>query len=236
MKKNVFVLALFCCLTVMAQAQVAKYCMTYADFVAGKWNSVDELTKGRQACQIKTDQKQVRFKTGDKVADKMLKYEAFAVMYGNQLFVNCRNLRSNGTTLDILGYTQAVCYDNDKVCVMAYKRNDAAFMLELGTAVAGSMVDSKALRVGLWATSGAIGFYNENMKTMACYLVDGSTNENCKFNATRINDSFMESLLASDAPLLEKYKAISGKRSRQSAANVIPILMEKGIVAMNTVN
>ena len=107
MKKNVFVLALFCCLTVMAQAQVAKYCMTYADFVAGKWNSVDELTKGRQACQIKTDNKQVRFKTGDKAADKMLKKEAFAVMYGDQLFVNCRNLRCNEICLDVFGYTQA---------------------------------------------------------------------------------------------------------------------------------
>ncbi len=236
MKKNVFILALFCCLTVMAQAQVAKYCMTYADFVAGKWNSVDELTKGRQACQIKTDNKQVRFKTGDKAADKMLKKEAFAVMYGDQLFVNCRNLRCNDICLDVLGYTQAVRYDNDKICVMAYKCNDAAFVLELGTAVAGCLVDSKALSAGLWVTSGAIGFYNENMKTMACYLVDGSTTEKGKINATRINDSFMESLLASDAPLLEKYKAISGKRSRQSAANVLPILMEKGVVAMHAVN
>ena len=109
-------------------------------------------------------------------------------------------------------------------------------MLELGTAVAGCLVDSKALSAGLWVTSGAIGFYNENMKTMACYLVDGSTTEKGKINATRINDSFMESLLASDAPLLEKYKAISGKRSRQSAANVLPILMEKGVVAMHAVN
>ncbi len=34
MKKNVFVSLLFCCLSLMAQAQVAKYCMTYADFAA----------------------------------------------------------------------------------------------------------------------------------------------------------------------------------------------------------
>ena len=55
MKKNVFVLALMCCLTLMAQAQVAKYCMTYSDYVAGNWKSVDDLTKGqtKQACQMK---------------------------------------------------------------------------------------------------------------------------------------------------------------------------------------
>ena len=34
MKKNVFVSLLFCCLSLMAQTQVAKYCMTYADFAA----------------------------------------------------------------------------------------------------------------------------------------------------------------------------------------------------------
>ena len=237
MKKNVFVLVLFSCLTLMAQAQVAKYCMTYTDFVAGKWNSVDDLTMGRtsQACQIKTYKNQVRFKTGDKVADKVLKHQVFAVMYGDQLFVNCRTLRNGGASLDVSGYTQAVCYDNDKVCVLAYKRNDVAFALELGTEIVGFMVDNKALSVGLLVGSGAIGFYNENMKTMACYLVDGNTNDG-KYTATRINDSFMENLLSNDASLLGKYKAINGKRSRQSAANVLPILMEKGVVAMNTKN
>ena len=45
-----------------------------------------------------------------------------------------------------------------------------------------------------------------------------------------MNDQYMENLLNNDAPMLEKYKAIDNKRDRQSAANVIPILMEKGLV------
>ena len=56
MKKNVFVLALFCIVSMMANAEVAKYCMSYDDFVAGNWKSVDELTAGRtqQVCQMKS--------------------------------------------------------------------------------------------------------------------------------------------------------------------------------------
>ena len=110
MKKNVFVLALFCCLSAMAQAQVVKYCMSYSDFVADNWKSVDELTGGRtkQACQMKTIDNQVRLRTGDKEADKILKKEVFAVMYGNDLLVNCHNLRNNDIVLDAPMATSSV--------------------------------------------------------------------------------------------------------------------------------
>jgi hypothetical protein len=157
-----------------AQAEVAKYCMSFNDLIENNWKSVDELTQGRanQVCQIKTSEKQVRFKTGVKDVDKMLKKEAFAVMVGNQLYVNCRNMRNNSQPLDVNGFTPAVRYDNDKICIMAYK------------------------------------------------------------SATRMNDKFMENLLANDAPLLQKYKGIGNKHSRQTAANVLPILMEKGLVSM----
>ena len=41
----------------------------------------------------------------------------------------------------------------------------------------------------------------------------------------------MELLRGDDANLLHEYMAITTKRNRQSAANVLPILMEKGLVA-----
>ena len=238
MKKNVFVLALFCCLTLMAQAQIAKYCMTYADFVAGNWMSVDELTEGRtkQACRLKFNEKQYKIKTGVKAVDKMLKKQAFAVMYGDQLFVNCRNLRANGSSLDISGYTKAVRYDNDKVCVMAYKNDDVSRILAIGLDVASCFVDDKGLKVGMEV--GSIGFWigNECLSRAVCYLVDSDANEKGKIATTRMNDKFMENLLYDDANLLEKYKAINSKRNRQAASNVLPILMEKGLVSMNAVN
>ena len=43
-------------------------------------------------------------------------------------------------------------------------------------------------------------------------------------------DEYMEKLLVNDAPLLERYKAVKAKHNRQSAGNILPILMEKGLV------
>ena len=53
---------------------------------------------------------------------------------------------------------------------------------------------------------------------------------------TRINDKFMEQLLTDDTAMLAKYNAISSKKQRQSASNVLPILMEKGLVPSNAIN
>ena len=235
MKKSIFVLAMFWCMTLMAQAEVAKYCMTYADFVAGNWQSVNELTQGRskQACRLKSNKKQFWFRTGDKASDKVLKKEAFAVMYGDQLYVNCRNLRVNGHSLDIKGYTQAVRYDNDKVCVMAYKNDDASMLLAFGLDVASCFVDNKAVRIGMHVGSAGFWIGNELLSHAVCYLVDSDANADGKIATTRMNDKFMENLLNDDTPLLEKYKAVKSKQNRQAASNVLPILMEKGLVAMN---
>lgn len=232
MKKIALVLAWFCCLTVMAQAEIAKYCMSYSDFVNGNWMSVEELTQGRtkQACQLKSLENHYYFRTGDKAADKVLKKEAFAVMYGDQLFVNCRNLRNNGVCLDVTGYTQAVRYDHDKVCVMAYKIDDASFLLGIGLEIASVCVDNKAAKVGLGAAAIGTMIGNEFLSKTVCYLVDSDADVKGKIPVTRMNDQYMENLLNDDAPLLEQYQAIHNKRSRQSSANVIPILMEKGLV------
>ena len=234
MKKSIYFIALFCCLALTAQAEVAKYCMSYNDFVAGNWKSVDDLTEGRtkRVCQIKDCKKQIRFKTGDKIADKVLKKEAFAVKVGDQLFVNCRNLRNNQMRLDISGYTQAVRFDNDKICVMAHKDNNAMILLSLGADIAGCFIDNTIVRTSMWAGSSALWITNEVLSGKVCYLVDGNTDEKGMIAATRMNDLFMENLLSNDTPLLERYKAVTNKHNRQSAANVLPILIEKGLVNM----
>jgi hypothetical protein len=63
--------------------------------------------------------------------------------------------------------------------------------------------------------------------------VDHDADEKGKIATTRIDDNFMEQLLHNDANLLKKYNAISSKHNRQAAANVLPILMEKGLVKTN---
>ena len=232
MKKNVFVLALFCIVSMMANAEVAKYCMSYDDFVAGNWKSVDELTAGRtqQVCQMKSGDHCVYFKTGDKQSDEVLKKEAFAVMYGQQLFVNCRNLRYKDVSLETSKYVQAVRYDKDKLCILAYRTDGLTALASVGTLVGGVLVDNTALSLTLLGTSVGCDIVNGKLSDFACLLVDSGANEKGKTAITRINDDFMEQLLTNDAPLLERYKSVKAKHNRQSAANTLPILMEKGLV------
>ena len=165
MKKSVFVLAIICFMTLTAQADVAKYCMSYSDFVAGNWKSVDELTEGRtrQACQIKSGDHCVYFKTGDKLCDQILKKQVFAVMYGNQLFVNCRNLRYNDVSLETSRFVQAIRYDDNKLCLIAYKTNTLTALAEIGTSIAGCFVNNGWVRLGLFASSAGFSIANDSL-------------------------------------------------------------------------
>ena len=71
------------CLPMMLQAQNAKFCKSYSDFVANRWTPVESLTEGRtnQMCQVKFEDDQFKFSTGDKEADEILKKEVLVVEY-----------------------------------------------------------------------------------------------------------------------------------------------------------
>jgi hypothetical protein len=47
---------------------------------------------------------------------------------------------------------------------------------------------------------------------------------------TRINDQFMEKLLHDDPVTFEQYYGNNKKGARQSAANILPILVKKGLI------
>lgn len=236
MKKNVFILALFCCLSLMAKAELVKYCMSYGDYVAGKWTPIEDLTQGRtkQAVQMKCDNNEFKFKTGDKQADAFIKKQVFAIMYGEQVYVNCRNLRENDIILESSSYTPAFKYGTDKLCIAVYHINDTAFLASLGADVAWFFVDTPA-RIALDVAQVGLILSRDKLNSYRCYLIDTDANAKGRYPVTRMNDKFMEQLLADDAPTLEKYKAINSKRNRQSAANILPVLMEKGLIAQNAI-
>ena len=47
---------------------------------------------------------------------------------------------------------------------------------------------------------------------------------------TRLNDAFMEQLLRDDPVTFEQYYGRQKKGDRQSAANILPILVKKGLI------
>ena len=221
---------MMCCLPLMGMAQVAKYCMTYADCVANKWTPVEKLTEGRtqQVCQLKVEDNEFKFKTGDKQADAVLKKDVFAVMYGNNLYINCRNLREDDVPLDVSGYAQAYRYAGKKLCVAVYHGDDGAFLLGLGADVA-SLFVATPMSIGLRASSTALWLSKDKLSTFRCFLIENNANAKGRYPVTRMNDEFMEKTLAG-SPLLKRYQAVSKKKERQSAANILPILTAKGLL------
>jgi len=218
--------------TAQAQSQLdARVCMTYSDFVAGNWISVDSLVGGRtkQICQLRQEDNQFRVKTGDKEADNILKKDVLVLEYGGHLYVNCRYLRCNDVPLDVTNYSQAYRYDGNKLCVVAHWINGGALL----AGIAGDVVTAVApLPVSIPSAVGSsVLWYNmDKLNSFRCYYLDADANAKGKTAVTRIADEFMSKILADSPELLERYKALDKKRARQSAANILPFLKEKGLI------
>ncbi len=229
--KKFIVIFMMCCLPLISQAEVYKVCMTYADFVADNWVSIDSLVDGRtlRMPQMKYEDGCYKIKTGDKMADQILKKQAFAVSFGKQLYVNCRNLRDDDVILDVSGYTQAYRYDGNKLCAAVYHINSGATFLSLGADIASCFVKAP-MSIALNATSTLLWINRDKLNSFRCFLIDSDANTKGRYPVTRMNDKFMEQQLSGDASLFARYKACKNKQERLSAANILPILMEKGLV------
>lgn len=229
MKK--LIMLLLCCLPMMLQAQDAKFCKSYSDFVANRWTPVESLTKGRtnQMCQIKFENDQFKFKTGDKEADEILKKEVLVVEYMGHLYVNCRNLRCNDIVLDVTNYAQAYRYEGDKLCVVAHWINGGALMASIAGDVA-FIASPLPVAIPAGVASDVIWLNMDKFNSYRCYYLDQDANSKGKTAVVRINDEFVKKVLANDHALLERYNAIEKKNARQSAANILPVLKEKGLI------
>jgi hypothetical protein len=231
MKKLVIMMMMVGCLPTMMKAQSAKYCMTYSDFKANHWNTIESLVDGRSEMmpQIKMDETDYKVKSGDKEADRILKKEVFAITFGKQLYVNCRNLRYNDIILDTQKYVQGYRYAGNKLLIAVYHINDGAFLMGLGADVA-SVFTPLGTSIALESASTALWLNRSKLNSYRCYLIDTDANEKGRYAVTRIDDAYMTKLLSDDAHILARYNAVSSKRERQSASNVLAVLTEKGLV------
>jgi hypothetical protein len=220
------------CLPAMMMAQSAKYCMTYSDYKANHWNTIESLVDGRSDVmpQIKMNETDYKVKSGDKEADRILKKQVFGISFGKQLYVNCRNLRYKDIILDTQQYVQGYPYAGNKILIAVYHINDGAFLLGLGADVA-SVFTPLGTSIALRSASTALWLGRNKLNSHRCYLIDTDANEKGRYDVTRVDDEFMGKLLANDAHLLARYNAVSNKRDRQSASNVMAILTEKGLIA-----
>ena len=221
-----FAAILVVCGAMKAQAQV-KYCMTYTEYTNGQWTTADTAwaeTISAASRRI-VQSSDYKMKSTDEALEKKLNKEAFAVVTGDGLYVNCRNFRHQGVRFGS-GYARGFRMTDGKLCVVNRKVGKST-LLEAG--LTGGITSALAPGVIASAIAGT-GLTEVQLANQVCYLVDSDAGSNGKTKITQIGDQVISTLLADRKDLLDKYNAAGDKRTRQSALNVLSILREAGLL------
>ncbi len=211
----ILVALLACALGVHAKCG---YCKTFEDLLADRWEPLDTVygemhSKSRQFWIGGND---YTLSTGDKLLDKKLKKEAFAVMQGEKLFVNSRVLRYQKTRFTS-GFTRAMHIGRDTLLFCNQSIGAAA---EGRQAVARSMFG---------AVGGALAAAN-SISRRVCYIICGQTDQKGRMAIEMVGDSLIEKLLKGRDELREEYYAEQEEAQRILAKHVIPILRKAGLL------
>ena len=156
----------------------------------------------------------------------------FKDMSNGQLFINSRKLRDDdGAVLPISKYTRALPYKDGKLCVISYKvtLGDVLDLVNLGLDI-GLLATGHYTAGSLFLAADLLLTNDDLMQHHTLYLLDKGPNNKGKILMTHMNDKFMEQLLRDDPVTFEIYYGRGNKASRQSAANILPILVKKGLI------
>ena len=224
-------LLFFTALTSQAQTKV---CMSYDDFKANKWKPYESLTNDKKpdSCRIQYDGMEFSIKTDDKEVNQIIKNDVFLISVDGQLFINSRKLRDDGgAVLPISKYTRALPYKDGKLCVISYKvtLGDVLDLVNLGLDI-GLLATGHYTAGSLFLAADLLLTNDDLMQHHTLYLLDKGPNNKGKILMTHMNDKFMEQLLRDDPVTYEIYYGRGNKASRQSAANILPILVKKGLI------
>ena len=225
--------AMLLSINLSVQAQV-KVCMNYADFKVDNWKPYTDLIEGKEpdTCRVKYDGIDFTFKTSDKEVNKVIKHDVFLMSLDKQLFANQRMLRDqDGGILPVNNFLRALPYKGGKLCVVSYKvtMGDVLDLVNIGLDIA-LLATGHTTWGSIFLATDLLLTNDDLMEHHILYLIDKEPNAKGKILMTRINDQFMEQLLRDDPVTFEQYYGRGKKGNRQSAANILPILVKKGLI------
>ena len=214
MRKIIIILMTTVATSVMAQG---RFCYSYGDWQEGNWVELQQLTRNAhsKSRQLWVGGNDYSFSTGDKATDKVLKKKAFAVEYNDTLYVNLRTLRYERQRFGN-GYAMAMPYDGDKVMFVTYRIGKS---VTWGRAAAG---------VFFGVIGGAISASNA-LKDRVCYLIDNGGNGKTT-EIKLIGDRLIKEMLSEKPLERHRYMSVHDPDERESAAHVLPLLKEWGLV------
>ncbi len=226
-------LVLMCLMALNAQAQT-KFCNSYAEYKTNQWKPYADLIPEKEpdSIRVKYDGQDFTLKTSDKEVNKVIKHDVFMMQIDKQLFINQRFLRDeDGAILPVNNYLRALPYKGNKLCVVSYHvtLGDVLDLVNIGLDIA-LLATGHTTWGSIFLATDLLLTNDDLMQHHILYLVDKAPNEKGKYVMTRLNDAFMEQLLRDDPVTFEQYYGRQKKGDRQSAANILPILVKKGLI------
>jgi len=217
-----------------AKAQV-KVCMNYDEYKANQWKPYESLTEDKQpdSCRITYDGVDFTIKSHDKDINEKIKKEVLLMSIDGQLFINQRPLRDDdGDVLPVNHFLRALPYKGGNLLVICYhvSLGSVLDLVNIGLDV-GLLATGHYTVGGIFLATDLLLTNESLMETQVLYLLDKGANEKGRYVMTRLNDEFMEKLLRDDPVTFAQYQGRNKKGDRQSAANILPILVKKGLIS-----
>ena len=223
-----FLMSLLMLTSVSLKAQ-CRYCKTYEDYVAGRWQSLDTIyfDQHSKSHQVWWGGSDFTLKTGDKALDKMLKKEVFAVMQADTIYVNCRNLRYEKARFGN-GYSRAI----------RMGQNDLLFVnRKIGRK---EQMNAGAMAGVFGVLGGAIGggiaggmIASDMLKNQVCYVVSGGADKKGHIILQLMDDEEMHEIVKDRDDLHQLYWNEKDESKRRAASNVLPILEKAGLIHLD---
>ncbi len=220
--KRILLLILVSALALVSEAQPC-YCLSYADFQADKWLPLDTLIVKRHSRnrQLLIGGGEIKLTCGDKKTDKILKEQAFAVLYHDTIFINCTKLQFDDNQL-CKGYTIAHQFARDKLLISGSATLEKKVMNDISTG---------AFMLGGGAMGSALASHSmrgEMAVSKGCFVTEIEFRSGM-VKIVAIDDAFVRNNLSKNPELIEQYEQIKPKE-RLLATNVIPLFRKAGLI------
>ena len=201
--------------TIAAKAQ-CRYCSSYENFVNNQWEELDTIY-----CDSHSKQRQIwwggndyAMKTNNKDINKMLKKNAFAVMLGDTLYINCRNLCYEKMYFGS-GYARARRIGDHSLFlvnkIIGIQAQRSLFNASFAFGLAGSYIAAK-----------------KQMDQQVCYVISNGADSKGIINIRLVDDQMIKQMV-SDKALRKEYFSEKEKKKRLLAKHIVPILDKAGL-------
>lgn len=196
----------------------SRYCLTYKDFCKNTWHELDTVyvTRRSKNQQIWWGGNEYSLSNGNKDIDKVLKKEAFVVMQGDSLYINCRNLRFQGNGFG-RGYAKVSRIGNRS-------------LLLVNSLISKEAEDQQRAAGFMFGLAGGITAANKARKNVVCYVISNGANDKGKIDIRLVNDDLIRQMLKDQGPLLREYYEEEDESVRISASHILPILEKSGLI------